>query len=109
MLALSCSKSKSDSPSTSTPTEGSTILISGTLALQGETLGLNLADVSVADLSVYCVTFKIPPVAGTGTVNADGSFSVSIEAYNQSVGCFITKGEEVALAPDSVDTVTFYQ
>jgi hypothetical protein len=95
-MAFSCGK-KSDSDSAATQEEGSSIVISGQLALSGEAVDLRLlgATPSVDDLSIYCVTFTIPPVAGTGDVNDDGSFSLTMDAYNVSVGCFINNQDEV--------------
>jgi hypothetical protein len=95
-MAFSCGK-KSDSEAAATQEEGSSIVISGQLALSGEAVDLRLlgATPSVDDLSIYCVTFTIPPVAGTGDVTSDGSFSLSMDAYNVSVGCFINHQDEV--------------
>jgi hypothetical protein len=60
---------------------------------------------TVADLALYCVTFTNPPNAGTGTFDATGTFSVTVNnAADVPVGCFIvdaTAGNAV------VTTVTF--
>jgi hypothetical protein len=71
--------------------EGEAITISGTLNLTGgdASLALTGESVAVTDLKVYCVSFSIPPVAGTGAVAADGSFSLSLAAAQVAVGCFI--------------------
>jgi len=78
------------------------LTISGSLSLSGETTALapqvsdeysvntNAFGVTATDLSVYCVTFEFPPEAGTGSVSADGSFSLKIAGgIDSSVGCFI--------------------
>lgn len=76
--------------------EGTKIAISGTLAIAPETSSLNLDDPTQdpTKYSVYCVTFSNPPIAGTGHLNPDWSFSVSLEAAQQAVGCFILFNEE---------------
>lgn len=73
------------------------ITISGTLGLsQGfqktNMFGISRQSVSLADLSVYCVTFSIPPAAGTGAVGSTGAFSVSLDAANSAFGCFVMNG-----------------
>jgi hypothetical protein len=103
-----CGKKKS-SVSDGSLAEGAAITISGQLALENSSSAAALAldglnatsDVSVADLKVYCVSFSFPPKAGTGTVDADGNFSLSIEANDVAVGCFVLKGTE------TVATMTF--
>lgn len=91
------SKSKTDETSTATEkTEGSAIQISGQLNL-ASSASLNLA-ADVAELKVSCVTFSLPPVAGTGQVGADGKFSVSLDAAKKSFGCFIVDKEENVVA-----------
>lgn len=92
-LSYGCSKSKSkDSPSA----EETQIKITGSLNLTGTT-GLRLADPVVSDLSVYCVSFTLPPVAGTGAIATDGKFEVTLDTAGVSVGCFILDAEKSIL------------
>jgi len=106
-LALSmfgCGKKKSKS---TTESGSSDLTISGSLSISGTdssgalalskgfegNLGLTSFDVTAADLSIYCVTFTLPPAAGTGEVSADGAFSLNIaNGKDASVGCFILNG-----------------
>ncbi len=106
-LALSmfgCGKKKSKS---SSDDGSSDLTISGSLSLSGTdssgalalskgfegNLGLTSFNVSADDLSIYCVTFTLPPAAGTGEVSADGAFSLNISnGKDASVGCFILNG-----------------
>jgi hypothetical protein len=98
-----CGKKKSSSPAPASTelSDGAAIAIAGKLSLTGTSTGLSLTDVDVSTLSVYCVTFSNPPVAGTGTVAADGSFSLTLAAAQQAVGCFILQGE------DQLGTIVF--
>lgn len=98
LSSTACGKKKKSSVNegveTTTLAEGSSIAISGKLNIT-TAASLNFADsTDLASLSVYCVTFSNPPVAGTGTVNAEGVFSLTLAAAQQAVGCFILKGEE---------------
>ncbi len=88
-ITASCGKKKKSSSSDSEDTSKITVI--GQLALAGESTSFALANPSLTDLSVYCVTFSIPPVAGTGGVGADGKFELSIETDEGAVGCFILK------------------
>lgn len=79
--------------------EGAGISISGQLKLESSATSVSLigdafnaTDVTLTDLKVYCVSFSFPPKAGTGSVGADGSFSLSIDANNVAVGCFVLNG-----------------
>lgn len=91
-VAASCSKKKS---SESELSDGAAITISGQLAISSSSaLALRASNLNPDDLQVYCVSFEIPPKAGTGDVDADGNFSLSIEANNVSIGCFVQKGEQ---------------
>ncbi len=85
--------------SSSTTANGETsILLTGQLAVTGGSTSLALAStVSVDDLNVYCVSFTLPPVAGTGDVGQDGAFSVSIATTGVSVGCFILDSSQSVL------------
>ncbi len=104
-VASGCSKKaanedkSTESTTTETTEDGSDkpIVIAGQLALSGTSAELMLTEeaVSVADLSIYCVSFTLPPVAGTATVSSEGVFELTLEASNTSVGCFILKGEDV--------------
>ncbi|NBO38468.1 hypothetical protein EBU99_07775 [bacterium] len=101
-----CGKKKSTS--VSELSEGAAINISGQISLASSETSvsltgdeLNATDVSLTDLKVYCVSFSFPPKAGTGTVGADGSFSLSIEANDVAVGCFVLNGTT------TVATMTF--
>jgi len=92
--------------------EGAAITIAGKLALENSSTaaslnldGLNAtSDVALADLKVYCVSFSFPPKAGTGTVDAEGNFSLSIEANGVAVGCFVLKGTETVASMTFDDT-----
>jgi len=102
----SCGKKKKSSSSDS----NSDLTISGSLSLTGESSegtssslaldsgfesspSLDSFNLELTELSVFCVTFAFPPVAGTGTVGADGEFSLSISGgKDASIGCFILKG-----------------
>jgi hypothetical protein len=107
-LALSlygCGKKKSKA---TTDAGSSDLTISGGLNITGEdSTGTGLTSsfdgnlgrgsvnlVETNELSIFCVTFALPPSAGTGAVAADGAFSVNIaNGKDASVGCFILKGE----------------
>ena len=95
-VAASCSKKKAPEELS----EGAEITISGQLAISNsaQSLGLvntafNATDVNPDDLQVYCVSFEIPPKAGTGDVDGEGKFSLTIAANDVSIGCFVQKGE----------------
>ncbi|MFZ9521129.1 MAG: hypothetical protein ACO3A4_11700 [Silvanigrellaceae bacterium] len=106
-----CGKKKS-SVSDGSLAEGAAITISGQLALENSSTAAALAldglnatsDVALADLQVYCVSFSFPPKAGTGTVDGNGNFSLSIEANQVSIGCFILKGAETVATMVFEDT-----
>lgn len=103
----SCGKKKKSSSSDSASSD---LTISGSLSLTGESsegtsssLALNGGfesspsvdsfNLELTELSVFCVTFAFPPVAGTGKVGADGEFSLSISGgKDASIGCFILNG-----------------
>ncbi len=103
----SCGKKKKSSSSDSASSD---LTISGSLSLTGESSegtssSLALADgfdsspsvdsfnIEASDLSIFCVTFAFPPVAGTGKVGTDGEFSLSISGgKDASIGCFILNG-----------------
>ncbi|MEY2988973.1 MAG: hypothetical protein RJB13_2494, partial [Pseudomonadota bacterium] len=83
-VAASCSKKKTEELGDKTEElgDGAAIIISGqlaisnsanTLALSGAVL--NATDVNPDDLNVYCVSFEVPPKAGTGDVDSSGNFS----------------------------------
>jgi hypothetical protein len=77
--------------------EKTSIVLTGQLALSGAPTTLALAGTvpELADLNIYCVTFQLPPVAGTGAIGSDGAFELTLEAKDTSVGCFILNGEDV--------------
>jgi len=55
-----------------------------------------MAAVTVDDLLVSCVTFSVPPLAGTGgDVNASGDFNVQFaaDAKGKNFGCFVTAAD----------------
>lgn len=81
----------------STGDESSQIVLTGQLALTGTptTLALVGETPAIGDLDLYCVTFQLPPVAGTGDIGDDGKFELTLEAKDTSVGCFILKSQEV--------------
>ncbi|NBX17973.1 MAG: hypothetical protein EBR09_11465 [Proteobacteria bacterium] len=99
LAAAGCSKKKTSPKGLA---EGASITISGTLALtdSSTTSASNLAEFGLAqasnlspqDLKVYCVSFAFPPKAGNGNVDANGAFSLNIEANDVAVGCFILNG-----------------
>jgi hypothetical protein len=103
----SCSKSSSDAPASS-----SAISVSGTLsttttaafsvsdmhpyAENGDSINNSLA---VTDYTAVCATTTSPVLYGTGTVGADGKFSVSIVGgAGQPMSCFLvdSAGDKVA-------------
>jgi len=106
-LALSmfgCGKKKSKS---GTDGGSSDLTISGALSLSGtdssgaltssdgfeSMLGVTDFNVTAKDLSIFCVTFTLPPASGTGAVGDDGSFSLNIaDGKDASIGCFILNG-----------------
>lgn len=97
-VAASCSKKKS---SESELGDGASITISGQLAISNSSTAVSLTgdafnatSVNPDDLSVYCVSFEVPPKAGTGDVDGEGKFSLSIEANNVSIGCFVQNGDD---------------
>lgn len=93
-VSSACSKKAADAPSVTAETQ---ITLSGTLALTGSTAGLRLTDPAITDLSVYCVSFTVPPIAGTGAISAEGKFSVTLDTAGVSVGCFILDAEKSIL------------
>ncbi len=95
-VAASCSKKKTEELN-----DGAAITISGQLAISNSAnalaltgAALNATDVNPDDLNVYCVSFEVPPKAGTGDVDASGNFSLTIEANNVSIGCFVQNGDQ---------------
>ncbi len=98
---VGCGKKKTTTASGTTPlAEGSSITIAGSLNLTGTGTSLSLDGTNLVDVStlkVYCVSFSVLPVAGTGTVNADGSFSLTLAAAQVAVGCFILDSTEAQL------------
>ncbi|HLE00032.1 MAG TPA: hypothetical protein VJB59_07225 [Bdellovibrionota bacterium] len=55
-----------------------------------------MSAVTVDDLLVSCVTFSVPPLAGTGgDVNASGDFNVQFaaDAKGKNFGCFVTAAD----------------
>lgn len=92
--------------------EGASITITGQLALENSSTTAALAlsdlnatgDVALADLKVYCVSFAFPPKAGTGSVDANGNFSLSIDANGVAIGCFVLKGTETLASMVFEDT-----
>jgi hypothetical protein len=100
--AAGCGKKKTSSNGLA---EGASITISGQLAISDSsttTSALNLesfdleqaSNLNPQDLKVYCVSFAFPPKAGTGSVDANGAFSLNIEANDVAVGCFILNGTD---------------
>ncbi|MCM2323060.1 MAG: hypothetical protein NDJ90_07335 [Oligoflexia bacterium] len=100
-----------DTTTPTTPTTPTNMSISGQIAGSGS--GLRMASmrqssidsflridnpyssqaVTLEDLLVSCVTFTVPPVAGSGgTVGADGRFTVTFPgtALNKNFGCFVS-------------------
>ncbi|MBC7533778.1 MAG: hypothetical protein H7318_19600 [Oligoflexus sp.] len=92
--SFSCGKKSSDKAATAE----TSIKLTGTLALEGQatTLGL-LANPALTDLSMYCVSLSVPPVAGTGAIDADGKFAVTLDTSGVSVGCFILDAAKAIL------------
>jgi len=85
------------------------VVLQGTLAQAASTLlppanlaryrAVGVAPVSLADLTLYCVTFTDPTASASTEIGADGSFSLSIEAAGVPFGCFVVDdatGEQVA-------------
>lgn len=91
VLAVSCGKSSTKSAAKA----GSEMTISGSLNIAA---GLTQFNVATEDLSIYCVSFTNPPVAGTGDIAADGAFSLKLKAVNTAIGCFILDQDGESLA-----------
>lgn len=89
---MSCGKKKKSSSSSG---GDDSITISGQLALTGESTSFRLDAPALTDLAVYCVTFTIPPEAGSGTVAEDGAFELTINTTDTSVGCFILQDTDI--------------
>jgi hypothetical protein len=90
-----CGKKSNDSSSSAA--EETSITLTGQLALSGGESSLRLTGTSVDDLSMYCVSFTVPPVAGTGDFDAEGKFTVTLDTTGVSVGCFILDPDEAIL------------
>ena len=92
--SFSCGKKSTDKAAAAEKS----IKLTGTLALEGQatTLGL-LANPALTDLSMYCVSLSVPPVAGTGAIDADGKFTVTLDTSGVSVGCFILDAAKAIL------------
>ena len=59
---------------------------------------------AVTDYAVRCVTLDDNPQAGSGNVNADGSFSLSIAASASDsvpIGCFVIKAADSSVAANA--------
>ena len=80
----------------------SDVAISGTLSTSSLSVMSSDFHPESVDLSTFtmsCVTFKVPPTAGTGSIGSDGSFSVTIpSAKNSKFGCFILDASEDVVA-----------
>ncbi len=96
LSVTACGKKKSGGGGIAASTD---LTVSGTLSLTSSAslnlTGTSANGVSANDLSVYCVTFSVPPTAGTGEVDSNGTFTLSVpNGKGASIGCFILKGEE---------------
>lgn len=90
-----CGKKSTSSSSTAAETS---VTLTGQLALSGGESTLRLTSTTtVDDLSMYCVSFTLPPVAGTGEFDAEGKFAVTLDTTGVSVGCFILDPDEAIL------------
>lgn len=87
---VACSSDDGDEEGAATSIE-----LSGQLALAGTGSSLRLAATALEDLSIYCVSFEIPPVGGTAGIGADGSFSLTLATTNAAVGCFFLQADAV--------------
>ncbi len=97
LAGIGCTKSSSKSEDSST----SAISVSGTLSTASSTSSINKMGVvpedkltaQAVDISTYtvtCSTTSTPPVSASGTVAADGTFSVSIPgAAGQPMSCYL--------------------
>ncbi|MBC7658249.1 MAG: hypothetical protein H7249_00920 [Chitinophagaceae bacterium] len=94
MVTACGKKSSSKSPDAG---DTSQIKLTGTLALSGTSTALTLTNTALTDLSVYCVSLSVPPVAGTGSIAATGAFSVTLDTAGVSVGCFILDATKAVL------------
>ena len=103
-LAISCSKKSDDAASTS-----SSISLSGQLSVglassqsEGEGIPEDKVDAMSVDLTAYsvvCATATTPPQTATGSISADGSFSVSIPgAAGQPLSCYLVNAAGVKKA-----------
>ncbi|WP_141732366.1 hypothetical protein [Oligoflexus tunisiensis] len=94
VLTSACGKKSSSESTSETDTS---ITLTGQLSLTGGESALRLAAPAITDLSVYCVTFSVPPIAGTGDFDSEGKFSVTLDTTGVSVGCFILDSSEEIL------------
>ena len=95
-----CGKKSSDSAGGTTDTS---VTISGTLSASSYAIAsvgdIKPQSVDLSDFTMSCVTFSVPPSAGTGEISQAGAFSVKIDnAKNSKFGCFILDAEEDVVA-----------
>lgn len=98
------SSSSTDSAASSTAlTISGTLKTSSSSALLSALFDLNQTTaLTYSDLLVSCVTFTLPPVAGTGgTPDATGNFKVAFGSgtLGKSFGCFITNPSDDTFSP----------
>ncbi|OFZ20254.1 MAG: hypothetical protein A2X94_15380 [Bdellovibrionales bacterium GWB1_55_8] len=101
---LLSAESLSISGQLSTATDGGGARVSSAFKVDADALssaeGLRFASLlsvqALSELTVYCVTFALPPTSGVGSVDVDGKFKVTMEgAKSQQFGCFVMKDEDV--------------
>lgn len=98
-LVSSCGKSSSGAA-------GGNIVLSGTLQASARFLTDDMARSAphwirasaFQGYTLYCVTFSSPPVASSGTADADGNVSVTIAASGLPVGCFLLDAAQKQVA-----------
>lgn len=99
-VAAACGRKNkgNESPAPGEKAEGSDIAVSGTLNVASSADLALASTVDVAALKVNCVTFALPPVAGSGKVEGSGKFSVTLAAAKKAFGCFVVDADDSVLA-----------
>lgn len=95
VAATGCGKKDESSSASDVTLSGSMSTSAMAATARSNELGREDAGLALNELAIYCVTFTVPPAAGTATVGSDGSFSVTISgASGKKLGCFITKAAD---------------
>ncbi len=91
LILAGCTASNTDETSTATASLTVAGSLGGAQAKPGHQK-IGTQAVTYTDYSVRCTTLTGTPKAGTGTVNADGSFSLTIDVGSSEsvpIGCFV--------------------